>query len=396
MQAGEPRSAAIESLRAVAAMGVVVAHTLAVARTFQGRNPGPPSGVFERLIASGTFSVYLFFVLSGYLLFLPFAKQAFAAGPRIELRRYAANRALRILPLLYVSLVVYLIAQNDLTLHQLLVFGTFSENFSSATAQTVNVVLWSLVIELHFYLLLPLLALVVGRLSRGSVGRALALVAALGLASLALRWTTFYADPTPNPVLRFSVLSCFMFFAAGMTLALLRLRWQQRPPPALAGPLGAPAVWMSAALAAWLVLAYADSRGRLAVVASFLLVGAVVLPLRASRLTSALAWRPLAALGVASYSLYIWHVLVLRTLANHFWLDSFGSLLAVGLPACFAVAFASYAMIERPFLRWRRRWGSNTGDDRRRTRTPASHTAAAGARGGGQEAKGRLSGRGAV
>jgi peptidoglycan/LPS O-acetylase OafA/YrhL len=144
---------------------------------------------------------------------------------------------------------------------------------------------------------------------------------------------------------------------------------ERRPSRLLAGPLGAPALWLGGALAVWLLLAFGHERGYLAAVASFLLVGALVLPLRGSRLPRALEWRPLAAVGVASYSLYLWHVLILGKFAEHLGLDSFGPLLAVGLPVSLVVAFASYAIVERPFLRLRRRWGSTPADNRSNDRS---------------------------
>jgi len=353
----------VESLRALAALGVLVAHAFLTARTAHGMNPPSPSGVFDRLVVTGTFSVYLFFVLSGYLLFWPFVKHAFANGRSIDLRRYAVNRALRILPLYYVALVAYLVLMaGGGTLEQWLTFWTFSENFSAGATEAVNPVLWSLVVELHFYVVLPLLALLIWRLAGDSPRRAMAVVVGVGLASFVVRWVTLYDDPTPNPYLRYSLPSCFMFFAPGMALALLRLMWERRPVRLLAGPLGAPGLWLAGALGAWLLLALDEGRGYLAAVASFLLVGAVVLPLRYSRLPRALEWRPLAAVGVVSYSLYLWHVLILRKFTEHFGLDSFGPLLAVGLPVSLAIAFASYAIVERPFLRMRRRWGSTAAE----------------------------------
>jgi peptidoglycan/LPS O-acetylase OafA/YrhL len=94
--------------------------------------------------------------------------------------------------------------------------------------------------------------------------------------------------------------------------------------------------------------------------AGFLLVGACVLPLRPGRVVQALEWRPLAAIGIASYSLYLWHQPILNAFVG---LDiapeSFSGLLAVTAPLCLAVAFASYRLVEEPFLRLRRRWAES-------------------------------------
>ena len=82
-----------------------------------------------------------------------------------------------------------------------------------------------------------------------------------------------------------------------------------------------------------------------------------MLPLRESGARRALDWRPLAALGVASYSLYIWHT---RVMVHLFALDAFPhttlGVFAIGLPASIAAAFISYKLVEEPWLRLRRRW----------------------------------------
>jgi peptidoglycan/LPS O-acetylase OafA/YrhL len=368
-QAGEVRSARIESVRALAALAVLLTHV--VGAVHQGAEP---DDLGNRLLFSGVFAVYLFFALSGYLLYRPFAEAAF--GPvvrRVDLRRYARNRAVRILPLYYVALVVYLLVrEGGGSLGQWLVFAGFGENFSRSTILDVNPVLWSIVIELHFYVLLPLVAVVVARLSRGSIRTAAALLVALGVASLLLRWFTLYGvEGEPNPYLRYSLPSCFMFFVPGMALALLGVTWERRRPAALDRWAGTSTAWVAAGAAVWLLMAVGTGRGHLAAPASFLLVGACVLPLRDGAAVRALDWRPLAVVGVASYSLYVWHVLVVDELYQR-GLRSILPLLAVSLPLCVAVALVSYAGIERPFLRLRRRWASTPDRPARTSRAHAT------------------------
>src|SRR3954452_2209266 len=95
-QAGELRSARIESLRAIAALGVLLGHQFVVSEGLRFDT------YWHKLIMGGGFGVDLFFALTGYLLFWPFARRWLADGPPVNLRRYALNRALRILPLYYV------------------------------------------------------------------------------------------------------------------------------------------------------------------------------------------------------------------------------------------------------------------------------------------------------
>jgi peptidoglycan/LPS O-acetylase OafA/YrhL len=74
----------------------------------------------------------------------------------------------------------------------------------------------------------------------------------------------------------------------------------------------------------------------------------------------ALPWRTLAALGLVSYSFYLWHELLLRWLSawiKAVWgaatLPALGVNFALGLPLALAVAVAWFALFEAPFLRAR-------------------------------------------
>jgi peptidoglycan/LPS O-acetylase OafA/YrhL len=178
------------------------------------------------------------------------------------------------------------------------------------------------------------------------------------VASFALRWVSLYDDPTPNPYLRYSLLSCFMFFAPGMALALLRLSWGRRFPRWLVRPLRTPEAWLLGAAVLWWLVATRPNHGYLMAPASFLLLGACVLPLGQSPLLRALDWRPLALIGVVSYSIYLWHVLIVNELVEGTGVTGVWAVLAVSVPAVLAVATVSYLLVERPFLRLRRRWGS--------------------------------------
>ena len=355
-QAGELRSVRIESLRAIAAIGVLVGHVLVI-------SAGVGPHYLSQVLLGGGLGVYLFFTLSGYLLFWPFARRDYGEGDSIDLRRYALNRALRILPLYYFVLVLLLIVQEDGgTLKQWFMFTTFSENYSTSTFASVDGVMWSLVVEIHFYILLPLIALGVARVAQGSLRRAAWALAGLGIASLIVRTAFFYLDPTPNLYIRYSILSLFFFFVSGMLLALLRIAWRERPPDWLKGPLASSTAWCCAASLLMLLVFTSYKRFEVLVpVASFLLLGACILPLRQGLIVRALEWRWLAAIGVVSYSLYLWHVRIAYEFVGAGpERPSFFFLIAVGGAASLAIAFLSYRCIEAPFLKLRRRWASST------------------------------------
>jgi len=82
-QAGERRAARIESLRALAALGVLVGHAWGWSHGFNGA--AIYGSYHGRVLLSGGFGVFLFFALSGYLLYLPFARGVF--GDREAVRR---------------------------------------------------------------------------------------------------------------------------------------------------------------------------------------------------------------------------------------------------------------------------------------------------------------------
>jgi peptidoglycan/LPS O-acetylase OafA/YrhL len=210
---------------------------------------------------------------------------------------------------------------------------------------------------LQFYALLPLLALGVGRVAGRSLARAAAVIAAFGLASLAVRYLKVYDAAPIDPRWRLSIAATFVFFTAGMLLALLRLAWERRAPRWVRGPLASSDLWLLASVPVWTVVLLVDyDLDALLCPAAVLTIGACVLPLRHGPLTGALAWWPLAAVGVASYSLYLWHVPVLSALMSLGLPSRFASLTAVGIPLSILVALLSYRLIEEPFLRLRGTW----------------------------------------
>ncbi|MEY2432912.1 MAG: hypothetical protein QOC92_2637 [Acidimicrobiaceae bacterium] len=355
IQAGERRSARIESLRAIAALAVLTSHVWLYSHNF---GPSSFDSLLHRAIAGGGFGVQLFFALSGFLIFRPFARRDFGGGARIDLWTYARNRALRILPLYWFAVVALLVfTQDGGSATQWWRFTLFAQGFSEKTAQAIDGPMWSVVVELHFYLLLPLLAWALAKVTRGQRRPAIAVLLLAALASIVLR----RMDPDPQLVWAYSLPATFYGFVPGMVLALLQLEWEENRPRWLRGALSKPDVWLGAAAAVWVTIFWTyDWSVPLVAVASFLTVGAVVLPLERGRLVRALDWRPLALVGVASYSLYIWHVPIIERLADRPALDSFPRLFAVALPLALLIAAVSYLIIERPALRSRRVWVNAT------------------------------------
>jgi peptidoglycan/LPS O-acetylase OafA/YrhL len=361
-QAGERRSTRVESLRAVAAVSVLWDHAYVYTFAFGATLAAQlhPSA-FDRLMLGAHYAVFLFFALTGYLLFWPFAREHLGGGDSVDLGRYALNRAVRILPLYLAAVVILLLVkEGGGTAEQWWRFVTLSQNFSQSTVQTVDGPMWSLVVEVHFYVLLPFLAYLLATVANGSVRRCALALAAVAAVALYFRYAEFLVPRNPSDVWKFSLPVTFWFFIPGMALALVRLAWREGPPPRLTGWLARSDTWVAGGVALWIAVAVSGRVTKLDPligVAAFLVVGACVLPLRPGLATRALEWRPLAVLGVASYSLYIWHAPILDSLISHLhFTHSFGALMAVGLPLAAGVALLSYRLVEAPFLRLRRQW----------------------------------------
>jgi len=141
---------------------------------------------FAPAARTGYIMVDVMLMLSGYLLFLPIAR-----GGRLRARDFYVRRAVRILPSYYLCVFVMLFAfalpnreygtigemWKDLATHL-----TFTHTFFSDTYvhTKLNVVLWTLAIEVQFYLIFPLLA-------RAFKARPLSCYAAMALFSVLFR-----------------------------------------------------------------------------------------------------------------------------------------------------------------------------------------------------------------
>ena len=358
-QAGERRSARIESLRALAAVGVLVGHAWGWSH---GWNPQALYGSYHgRVFVSGGFGVFLFFALSGYLLYLPFARGAFGDRGAVDIKRYAANRALRILPLYYVVFAVFLALSSSALQAQWWRYALFLENFSADTEGKVVGPAWSVVVEVQFYILLPLFAWLVTKVSRRSLATATVVVAGLGVAAFLFRYATVTNAHDVTRIWAHSLPATCVFFFPGFLLAHLRVQLDRREQRWMSRRvIGSSNLWFAAGVGAWLVVAYRFDLDIMTLAASTLLLGACALPLRQGLIVRLLDLRVIAGLGAASYSLYLWHGPIVQRLSTQSWMPSgFIPLVLISLVLCCAIAVISYRLIESPFLRLRRSWSSS-------------------------------------
>ena len=103
----------------------------------------------------------IFFVLSGYLISYPFFRQKKTGSTSWYVKNYARRRIGKILPPYYLSIILfttwYLMAFSDT--HYLAVAGLWASGLANfiQPALPFNASYWSLIVEAHFYILLPIL-----------------------------------------------------------------------------------------------------------------------------------------------------------------------------------------------------------------------------------------------
>lgn len=227
-KSGKDNIAALDGVRAIAALLVVSLHL--------NKGVGVPWNTSrEPLITSfavfGRTGVVLFFVLSGFLLFRPYAKALLFQERWPSIRTFYLRRIFRIWPAYYVTLILMILLFERQYLQpehwkELALFLTFFMDSSSKTWQQLNGPFWTLAIEWQFYMVLPLLALgfawFVKRFSSASpVQRLQATLACCGgliVWGLAIRYFGNYCLNNPNWTILVprSVLNVFLFFTFGI------------------------------------------------------------------------------------------------------------------------------------------------------------------------------------
>ncbi len=177
-----PRFHGLDTLRSVAIVAVMVFHVL----DFAGDNTLP--AWLEPIAQYGWIGVDLFFVLSGYLIGAQLLKP-YAKGERPGLWGFYRNRLFRILPAYLVVLAAYYWVPKWSEFDEMSSpwrYLTFTFNlFLPATRALAFSHVWSLCVEEHFYLLLPLIVLVL--MKKPSLRKAVVVAAGVLLFGIAVR-----------------------------------------------------------------------------------------------------------------------------------------------------------------------------------------------------------------
>lgn len=359
----------LDSLRAVAALMVLGTH---VAFWSGFYNNGLLGAMSSRLDVG----VAVFFVLSGFLLGRPFlaAMADGRAAPRAG--RYLWKRALRIWPLYAIISVLALAVLSDnretgvgtwirtLTLTQIYPGGELVAGLTH---------MWSLCVEVAFYLALPLLMWILRAVAcRGGwdIRRIL-----LGLGALAVVGWTWLLFVAPHVAGASLWPPAFLaWFAAGLALAAITVEQRRdggRRFPVVTDLAALPGVSWTIALALFAIsatplggpilllqptAAEALTKNVLYALIAALILAPSILGARSSY-ADVLATRPLRHLGLISYGVFCLHLVVIHAVADwrdlplyqgHGW-----ELLAFTLVISIVLAEIAYAVVERPAMKLR-------------------------------------------
>jgi peptidoglycan/LPS O-acetylase OafA/YrhL len=398
--AGDGRVGNLDGLRAIAAGLVFLLHA------FMILGPGPFTARNWRSISwLGPIGVAIFFAISGFVLYRPYVSAAVNGTTMPGLWGFWLRRMVRIFPAYWVALAAY-VAFDQVhipNVTDLITFAGLLESYRSLYSARGLVVSWTLVVEVSFYLTLPLFAAccsaVVGRHStRPRVLKIHAVaVGILFAAGLGIRvWDIFFRHGPlhapgswfPLEQITFWLPGYLHWFAAGMAVALVSvrrsmdapspswvLRLTRRPGYALTGA----AILLVVAIATDIPLNVYSSSGIQAMALTLipplfggLVLSAAVFADRRATVSRMLSARYLVWAGTISYGIYLWHRLVLVEVRDHTFGPGFRTSLAwtalryiVAAAGTLLIAAASYYALERPLNRLVHRGGQRNPTSRR-------------------------------
>lgn len=363
----------LDSLRALAALGVVTTHVAFYSGAYS-------ESLLGTALARLDIGVAIFFVLSGFLLGRPYILSALGRGRHDPAGRYLWKRALRILPVYWITIIVTMLAfrenrelpgwrwVSNLSLTDVFLSGQLPRGLSQ---------MWSLSIEAAFYLALPVLVWLSTRLARGRWTVRRLYVAIGAMCGLSVLWVAL-ADSLLKPLFELTAWwlpSYLLWFGLGMMLAVASATVsakESRVSAALTSAAKSPGTcWLMAGalfimastpLAGPTSLAVTSREQQIAKLVLYALIATlIVLPSAlgsgTGRYHSILANPVLRHLGHVSYCLFCCHQMILLLIAEHGDFTLFGGkgplLMALTLAVSLPVAEALHWFVERPAQRWR-------------------------------------------
>lgn len=355
-------SEALDALRGIAALSVFFFHITGTGEIAQA------STLFAKITSMGQFGVDLFYVLSGY----------FICGTVIRPdnwspRQYLLHRARRIVPAYYVSILLIVLASAvlggkswQMVSHPSLFTNVvthvlFIHSYSTATHITINGVYWTLGVEAGFYLIVLLCAKWFRKKESCIYVIAVWYVTAF-FWKLAVLTYTDPGDTAFRYFLATQLPGALDTFSVGALIALIGHYWPDSLSSVTHRHRAVFVLFVIATLVGALVHgerllgtfwadAYASMVWRpclaIALGSMLLLLSSTTSPLaQLIVLRSGLSW-----VGKVSYSLYLYHAMVIiffaKVLRHYGWPGGLPAFVVSSLVASLLIAWAGYTLIER-------------------------------------------------
>ncbi|HEY9774099.1 MAG TPA: acyltransferase [Planktothrix sp.] len=317
-----PKLPVINGLRGLAILLVIYHHVIVppltayLAHLHTLRVSGLSVPASELFFKQGWMGVNLFFILSGFVLYLPYYLGARTMQSRADVVDFYKRRAARLMPLFFINCFVCAFVAMR---YQPFWFESFLPAVTTLSMftdyqwmPTINPALWSLMIEIYFALICPFLFMAIGR-----IGWRKATVAIFVLA-----WIVRMAGAMTNHLsIQDSLPARLDDFVLGMILC--RVYFERRMPKAGAKLLLTVSI---ASLAGATVLCDLWKNGSglspyvIPFIGNLIQVGFFSLSLGALRSQRALRTlftnRALQLLGMMCYSIYMWHLVMLQPLTD--------------------------------------------------------------------------------
>jgi peptidoglycan/LPS O-acetylase OafA/YrhL len=353
---GRARLVGLDGIRGIAALFVVMNHIFL--RAFPGY-PVDHAPFWAAWFIYGRFAVVVFIVLSGFSLAVSPVRSGWRLGSK---SRFAYRRAWRILPPYWSALVFsllmtwFVLAQPGWAIPNgktVVVYGLLVQD--AVNAPSPNRAFWSIAVEAQLYVALPLLLLIVRRIS------AIAMVATVAAIVVTVGVLAPHVELMNSALIRFTPDLAVLFAIGVMAAGIVGASQRRRALPwhwfalVAAAPVVALIAWKGSLWTLdnlfWVDLAWAPAIG--------CLLAAVVTD-RPQPLVRFLDTRPLRSLGSFSYSLYLTHAPIVIAVSYGFVLGhvptgvpTFLVLLAIVVPLTVTFARLFAAVFEIPFQRHR-------------------------------------------
>jgi peptidoglycan/LPS O-acetylase OafA/YrhL len=344
----------IDGLRFVAIFAVIFYHLSGFYLVKSGRARDAGTRLFE----TGHFGVPLFFVISGFVIALPFARAMLAGASAPPLRAYYLRRLTRLEPpyilnlmFLTAALIVGKGASTALLFPHLAASVLYSHTLVYDAFSLINGVAWSLEIEWQFYLLAPLLVTIF-RVRARARRRALLLGCVLAWSALA------QAGPVESPRFKLSLLFHGPYFLTGLLLSDFYVSdWREAPVRKL--------VWDALGATCWVgIVSLVAAPGRLSYLLPLLVLGAYVGAFRGRLANRALRWPAVYLVGGMCYTIYLYHFFFLSIVGNpalalvsSSTLPAWANVVVLALVVVPTILFGCavlFVVAEKPFMK--RRW----------------------------------------